>query len=98
MAKKPAKNSSLWQRLRTNRLAWNLFLIAVIMLALALSAHILMQIATRHGARRTVPDFSGITLHDAELSYSTGDTHYLCYAIGDNPYGPFTYKGVIMTP
>ena len=32
------------------------------------------------------------------LSYSTGDTHYLCYAIGDNPYGPFTYKGVIMTP
>ena len=22
----------------------------------------------------------------------------LCYAIGDNPYGPFTYKGVILTP
>ena len=32
------------------------------------------------------------------FTYSTGDTHYLCYAIGDNPYGPFTYKGVIMTP
>jgi hypothetical protein len=32
------------------------------------------------------------------FSYSTGDTHYLCYAIGDNPYGPFTYKGVILTP
>ena len=32
------------------------------------------------------------------FSYSTGDTHYLCYAIGDNPYGPFTFKGVIMTP
>jgi len=31
-------------------------------------------------------------------SYSTGDTHNLCYAIGDNPYGPFTYKGVILTP
>jgi hypothetical protein len=24
------------------------------------------------------------------FSYSTGDTHLLCYAIGDNPYGPFT--------
>jgi hypothetical protein len=31
-------------------------------------------------------------------SYSTGDTHLLCYAIGDNPYGPFTYQGVILTP
>jgi hypothetical protein len=32
------------------------------------------------------------------FSYSTGDTHNLCYAIGDNPYGPFTYQGVILTP
>lgn len=32
------------------------------------------------------------------FSYSTGDTHLLCYAIGDNPYGPFTYRGVMLTP
>lgn len=32
------------------------------------------------------------------FSYSTGDTHRLCYAIGDNPYGPFVYQGVILTP
>ena len=32
------------------------------------------------------------------FSYSTGDTHRLCYAVGDNPYGPFTYRGVILTP
>lgn len=32
------------------------------------------------------------------LSYSTGDTHNLCYAIGDNPYGPFTYRGVLLNP
>jgi hypothetical protein len=32
------------------------------------------------------------------LSYSTGNTHQICYAIGENPYGPFTYKGVILTP
>lgn len=32
------------------------------------------------------------------FSYSTGDTHLLCYAIGDNPYGPFTYQGIILTP
>lgn len=32
------------------------------------------------------------------FSYSTGDTHLICYAMGDNPYGPFTYKGVILNP
>ncbi|SFP03924.1 Glycosyl hydrolases family 43 [Pseudarcicella hirudinis] len=32
------------------------------------------------------------------FSYSTGDTHFINYAIGDNPYGPFTYKGVILKP
>lgn len=32
------------------------------------------------------------------FSYSTGDTHLICYAIADNPYGPFVYKGVILNP
>lgn len=32
------------------------------------------------------------------FSYSTGDTHYLCYAIGENPYGPFIYGGRILEP
>lgn len=32
------------------------------------------------------------------FSYSTGDTHMLCYATGDNRFGPFTYQGVILTP
>jgi hypothetical protein len=32
------------------------------------------------------------------FSYSTGDTHFICYATGDSPYGPFTYRGKILTP
>ena len=32
------------------------------------------------------------------LSYSTGSTHKLVYAIGDNPYGPFVFQGTILTP
>ncbi len=32
------------------------------------------------------------------FSYSTGDTHLICYAVGDNPYGPFTYQGVLLEP
>ena len=32
------------------------------------------------------------------LSYSTGTTHYLCYATGTDPMGPFTYRGRLMEP
>ncbi|MBQ9219874.1 glycoside hydrolase family 43 protein [Succinivibrio sp.] len=32
------------------------------------------------------------------FTYSTGDSHYLCYTTADNPYGPFTYQGVILEP
>ncbi len=46
--------------------------------------------------------FEGPWMHKYQgkyyLSYSTGNTHFLCYAMGDNPYGPFVYKGVILTP
>ena len=32
------------------------------------------------------------------FSYSTGDTHFICYAIGDSPYVPFIYTGRILNP
>ena len=46
--------------------------------------------------------FEASWLHEYQgkyyFSYSTGDTHKIAYAIGDNPYGPFTYQGVILNP
>lgn len=32
------------------------------------------------------------------FSYSTGDTHFINYATGTSPYGPFTYQGVVLNP
>ena len=46
--------------------------------------------------------FEGPWMHqyngDYYLSYSTGSTHYLVYAVGKSPKGPFTYKGRILEP
>jgi hypothetical protein len=46
--------------------------------------------------------FEGIWMHKYQgkyyLSYSTGTTHKIVYATGDNPYGPFTYQGIILLP
>lgn len=32
------------------------------------------------------------------FSYSTGDSHLICYAVGNSPYGPFIYQGEILKP
>ena len=64
---------------------------------------------TDHGKALDIADipWAGRQLWDCDcnekdgkyyFSYSTGDSHLLCYAIGDNPYGPFVYQGVILTP
>jgi len=46
--------------------------------------------------------FEGAWMHKYNgkyyFTYSTGDTHFLASAIGDSPYGPFTYQGTFMNP
>ncbi|MGC4031864.1 MAG: glycoside hydrolase family 43 protein [Tepidisphaeraceae bacterium] len=46
--------------------------------------------------------FEGAWMHKYNgkyyLSYSTGGTHFIAYAISDSPLGPFTYKGTILLP
>ncbi|WP_236710955.1 glycoside hydrolase family 43 protein [Novosphingobium barchaimii] len=46
--------------------------------------------------------FEGTWMHKYRgryyLSYSTGGTHFIAYAIGDSPTGPFTYQGRVLEP
>lgn len=46
--------------------------------------------------------FEAVWMHKYQgqyyLSYSTGDTHYVVYATGSSPTGPFTYRGRILNP
>ena len=32
------------------------------------------------------------------FSYSTGDSHLLCIAVGDSPYGPFRFLAELLQP
>lgn len=66
-----------------------------------------VQIVDENGSPLLADDhdrryFEGPWVHKYQgryyLSYSTGNTHLLCYATGDNPYGPFVYQGVLLTP
>ncbi len=66
-----------------------------------------ITILDENGAPLTAGDiqrryFEGPWLHKFNdlyyLSYSTGDSHLICYATSESPYGPFNYKGVLLEP
>lgn len=87
------KLNNYWTRLKAHPVAYNLVLIAGVILAMALVAHILMQVGTRHGARRTVPDLTGVRLDDAErIARNEGLTLF----INDSLFVPAYEGGIIL--
>ena len=91
--KRNTRTASLWERLRSNRLARNLTAIVVLLIVLAVAAHLIMQAGTRHGARRTVPDFAGIRLAEAERIAAAND---LKLHINDSLFVPAYEGGVVL--
>lgn len=87
------KLSYYWNKLKEHPVAYNLTLIAGVILAAAIVAHILMQFGTRHGAHRTVPDFSGIHLEQArEMAHE----HGLQLQINDSLFIPAYDGGIVL--
>ncbi|HBV49684.1 MAG TPA: PASTA domain-containing protein [Alistipes sp.] len=87
------KKSSRLDRLRSYPLVYNLLLIAAIIIGLAVVAHVVMQIGTRHHARRTVPDFSGVALRDAQRLAREND---LKLQINDSLFVPAYQGGIVL--
>lgn len=85
--------ASYWHRLRRHPLAWNLVLIAALVLALALAAHLFMQFGTRHGARRIVPDLAGVKFDDARR---LAGSKSLKLHINDSLFVPAYEGGIIL--
>ncbi len=89
MKKKP----SFAEQLRSYPLLYNLLIIAAIIAALAIVSHVAMQIGTRHGSRRTVPDFSGIPLPEAQRLARRND---LELKINDSLFVPAYEGGIVL--
>ena len=82
-----------WKRPKAHPLAYTLPLIGLTLLALAFVAHFAMQAGTRHGARRTVPDFSGIPLEEAQRIALRND---LTLFINDSLFVPAYEGGIVL--
>lgn len=86
-------SASYWQRLKGHPLLFHLLLIAGTIGLLALAAHVVMQAGTRHGARRTVPDFSGIPLEQAQRLAREND---LELTVNDSLFVPAYEGGIVL--
>lgn len=66
MNKRNKKAKGFWQELKKHPLLYNLVVIAMIVAGVLLVSAVAMHFGTRHGSHRTVPDFSGIKLVEAQ--------------------------------
>ena len=57
---------NFWSWLKKHTIAYNIVVIALVFMGLAIVSFIAMAFGTRHSARRTVPDFVGLRMNDAE--------------------------------
>ena len=57
---------SIWSWLKKHTVAYHIVVIALVFLGFAIASFVAMALGTRHSARRTVPDFVGLRMNDAE--------------------------------
>lgn len=92
MAKK-SNNKSWFARLKSRPILWNLTLIAVVLISLLVLSYIALAVGTRHGMRRTVPDFTGLGLKDAQYY---AEQRGLKLIINDSLYVPAYPGGMVL--
>ncbi len=92
MAKK-SNNRSWFARLKSRPILWNLTLIAVVLISLLVLSYIALAVGTRHGMRRTVPDFTGLGLKDAQYY---AEQRGLKLIINDSLYVPAYPGGMVL--
>ena len=78
---------------RTSPVLRTLVAIVVAIALMLIVAHYLMQIGTRHGSRCSVPDFTGISIGDAE---HLAKKHDLEIIVNDSLYVPVYDGGIVL--
>ena len=82
-----------WARLKGYPLLYNAVLILMIFVGVAVVAFVAMALGTRHGMKRTVPDFTGLLLSDAEYY---GSRRGLKLIVNDSLYVPAYPGGIVL--
>ncbi|MFI3248183.1 MAG: PASTA domain-containing protein [Rikenellaceae bacterium] len=68
-------------------------IILILVVSLAAGSHFLLTLATRHGARRVVPQFESLSQRDAEKLAKSNDLNIV---INDSLYAPLYAGGIVL--
>lgn len=82
-----------WARLKEHPLLYNAVLILMVFVGVVVVAYVAMALGTRHGMKRTVPDFTGLQLADAEYF---GTRRGLELIVNDSLYVPAYPGGIVL--
>lgn len=82
-----------WSRLKTAPVAYHAVLICISLVGVILLSSIMMHIITRHGTHRTVPDFMGVKIAEAQQIAKTSKLEII---INDSLFVPAYEGGVVL--
>jgi len=82
-----------WQRLNQYPIIYNFVMIVMIVVGVLLVSAIAMHFGTRHGSHRSVPDFSGVQLADAEHAAKRRGLQII---VNDSLFVPAYEGGIIL--
>ena len=82
-----------WTWLKQYTILYHLVVVALVFLGLAIASFIAMALGTRHSSRRTVPDFVGLQLNDANYFAERRDLNII---INDSLYVSAYPGGVVL--
>jgi len=83
----------IYRTIRNSPLLTALVQIVLVVIAILVAAHYLMQLGTRHGARCSVPDFTGVAIGDAQ---HIAKKHNLEIIVNDSLYVPVYDGGIVL--
>ena len=82
-----------WKSLKRYPVPYNAVLIVLLLLGVVVASYIALTIGTRHGMQRTVPDFTGLRLSDAEHFASRRGLNII---VNDSLYVPAYPGGIVL--
>lgn len=85
--------AALVARLKASPIAYHAVLIVLTVVAILVVSSLMMNVITRHGTHRTVPDFTGIRIADAER---LADDERLEIIINDSLFVPAYEGGIVL--
>ena len=87
------RTKGLWQQLKASPIAYHAVLIFLVLVAIVLLSSVAMNIITRHGTHREVPNFTGVKIAEAQRMARSSKLEII---INDSLFVPAYEGGIVL--